>query len=312
MKILPENSIPRRDGLRMLSHQDGRRVFHASSQKGIRLIPLSTRTDGDQPLSIRVLFRGKVNAHYHYRQEKSPFLGVEYVREGSILVRQGRRCYQIEPGDVFLLQPGADTEIMTGPEGECVKDSFPVEGPLLMPFLQTSGLKGRDCVLGIEWRRLESLLAELEELSLKNDLKSRISNSLLTYEILELLAYPDRSVEPDSRLATLVNFMRDSLDQPLNMKVLMKQSGLSEIVLNKAFRSVYGKTPHQLLIEWRMERAGKLIFSSPELSVKEISQRVGYPNPMNFSTAFRRFYGASPREYRRRMEKMNGFHGMLA
>ena len=306
MKRLPEGSIPRRDGLKMLCNRNGWKVFHSSSQKKIRLIPLLSESGSRQPLSIQSMFRGCVNADYHYRQEKSPFLGIEYVREGSLLARQGTRCYRVEPGDVFLLQPGADTEIRTGPEGMCVKDSCPLQGPLLMPFLRTTGLEKSDCITSVDWQRLERLLDDLENLALNKDWKSQIANSLIAYEILELLACPDRSVKPDARIAGLIAFMRSHLEMPLSMDLLVKQSGLPEIALNRAFRSSFGKTPHQMLIEWRMELAEKLIFSRPDLSLKEIAQMAGYPNPMNFSTAFRRFFGSAPREYRRRRWMLEG------
>ena len=69
--------------------------------------------------------------------------------------------------------------------------------------------------------------------------------------------------------------------------------------LNRKFRSVCGKTPHQMLIELRMKQAEKLLVSGKQFSIKEIAQMTGYQDLMNFSTAFRRFYGVCPREYRR-------------
>ena len=53
------------------------------------------------------------------------------------------------------------------------------------------------------------------------------------------------------------------------------------------------------LIEMRMEQAAKLLCVLPLLSIKEIADRTGYSNSMNFSTAFRRWYGMSPRQYRK-------------
>ena len=35
------------------------------------------------------------------------------------------------------------------------------------------------------------------------------------------------------------------------------------------------------------------------LSVKEIAARVGYDNPLNFSTEFKKFFGSSPRNFHR-------------
>ena len=38
----------------------------------------------------------------------------------------------------------------------------------------------------------------------------------------------------------------------------------------------------------------------PELSIKDIADRVGYRNQLYFSSEFRRFSGMSPREFRKK------------
>ena len=56
-----------------------------------------------------------------------------------------------------------------------------------------------------------------------------------------------------------------------------------------------GKYIHTL----RMTAAAELLLDHPELSIKEISARIGYSNALNFSTAFRKFFNVSPQLYRK-------------
>ena len=46
-----------------------------------------------------------------------------------------------------------------------------------------------------------------------------------------------------------------------------------------------------------MDQAAKLL-DAHTFSVKEVAARVGYENPLNFSTEFRKWFGISPRSYR--------------
>lgn len=276
------------------------RIYSSAREKQISVIPLVSQDNCSQPFYLHTLFRGKVGKNYRYRQKNLPVLGIEYVREGSLVVRQENRFFLIEPGEVFLIQPKMDSEIMTGPERYCIKDSVSVRGELLDAFLVSSGLDNMACLGDFDWGMLEKLMDRIQELGLKDGSDdSIIANSLLAYELLECLAFSRRKVEASSKLANLMGFMRQNMAQPLSLQNLAKQYGCSTSTLLQVFRSVYGKTPHTKLIELRMEQAAKLLCVLPLLSIKEIADRTGYSNSMNFSTAFRRWYGMSPRQYRK-------------
>ena len=53
----------------------------------------------------------------------------------------------------------------------------------------------------------------------------------------------------------------------------------------------------RLLEQTRMEIAGELL-ASTEIVIADIARQVGYLHPTNFTRAFRRWAGVSPREYR--------------
>ncbi len=276
----------------------GGRIYSSSKQKQIQVFPLTLMNDESELLYIYSLFRGRADANYHYRQSDFFRFGVEYVREGSLYARQRETWMRIEPGDAFFFQPGVDSEIMTGPEKYCAKDSFCINGKLLMPFLKSSGLESLGFRSGFDWQRFERVLDRLQDSSCEKGRNNRISHSVLVYEILEILAFSSSRIPVHPGMAALLNFIRENLDQPLTLPLLARHYGCSQTTLRQRFETVYGKTPHQKLIEIRMEFALKLLLSRPDLSIKEIAGQTGYRNSLNFSTAFRKMFGHSPLRYR--------------
>jgi len=68
----------------------------------------------------------------------------------------------------------------------------------------------------------------------------------------------------------------------------------------RAFARATGKTPLQYLADLRVEEAKQLL-ARGGLSVKEVAQRVGVPDPFYFSRLFRKTAGLSPQRYCERL-----------
>lgn len=277
-----------------------RRIYSTPHEPEISAIMLlMDHLDCRQPLYSNAMFRGRVGPRYRYRQENMPFFGMEYVREGNLAVRRMDRCYLLEPGDVFFLHLEEDCEVATGPEGFCVKDSLSIRGGQLESLLQAFGIYQKDVFFQFDWQRLDSLIDRLSNLAMKMDLEDQITNSALTYEILDVIAFSRRIPSRIPKLENLVNFMRSNLHRHLSLNELAAFAGTSKTTLLLAFREIFGKTPHQKLIDLRMEYAVGLLLTCQNLSVKEIADRCGYPNAMNFSSAFRKYYGIPPLQFRK-------------
>lgn len=67
----------------------------------------------------------------------------------------------------------------------------------------------------------------------------------------------------------------------------------------EGFLQIFGELPHEHLNRKRMERARWLLRTSGAIKIKDISYQVGYPNPNNFTVAYKRFYGLPPAQDRR-------------
>ncbi|NRG48426.1 response regulator [Bacillus sp. CRN 9] len=69
--------------------------------------------------------------------------------------------------------------------------------------------------------------------------------------------------------------------------------------VSKYFKQKTGKNFSEYLIEIKMEEAAKLLMDL-KYKTYEVSEMVGYTNSKNFTRAFSKFFGLTPKEYRRR------------
>ena len=113
----------------------------------------------------------------------------------------------------------------------------------------------------------------------------------------EEFGYGEPSVR--DRIEKSVEFMRGHLREPLHIATLAALVNLSRSHYSALFRRVTGYAPLNYLTHLRMQRAVQLL-NSTHLSVKQISDQVGFPDPLYFSRAFSRMHNHSPSEHRRR------------
>ena len=69
-------------------------------------------------------------------------------------------------------------------------------------------------------------------------------------------------------------------------------------MLKNCFKAVYGNPVFVYRKEYKMQAAARLL-KMTDKSVTEIAALVGYENPNKFSSAFKKMFARSPREYRK-------------
>ncbi|MDH5617634.1 MAG: AraC family transcriptional regulator [Gammaproteobacteria bacterium] len=85
--------------------------------------------------------------------------------------------------------------------------------------------------------------------------------------------------------------------EPPKIAELAKSVGLNEAKLMRSFKQVFGPTIFDFSQQLRMELAKKLI-EATDMSVTEIALEVGYEYSSNFTTAFKRHFGITPKAAR--------------
>ena len=131
----------------------------------------------------------------------------------------------------------------------------------------------------------------------------------LSRRIYSCLSYDSLCLEPpkafqDELVEKACHYMEDNLASFMTLKILANAIGTNRNTLNVRFKHRLNMSPMSWLREIRMAMAAKLL-TSTGLSIIQISQKVGYENPANFSTTFKRFHALSPHQYRKKCQMQN-------
>jgi AraC family transcriptional regulator len=92
--------------------------------------------------------------------------------------------------------------------------------------------------------------------------------------------------------------MQAQMDRELSLKEIAAASFLSPFHFSRLFKKLTGASPHAYLATLRSRRA-QLLLAETDLSVTEISSRVGYATSSHFTKAFRQATGLTPRAFRK-------------
>jgi AraC family transcriptional regulator len=87
---------------------------------------------------------------------------------------------------------------------------------------------------------------------------------------------------------------------PPTLVELAQMIGVSRRHLSRAFRDATGRTIHQYVEESRFRKATEMLRDT-DLLLKDIAFRLGFEHACSFSTAFRKFSGETPKDYRSRI-----------
>ena len=100
----------------------------------------------------------------------------------------------------------------------------------------------------------------------------------------------------------------------MNLDLLAGKVGLNKFSLVRRFKSVYGCSPINYLLDRKFQEA-KFLLLTTENSVKQIATALGFSSANYFTQAFQQHVGVSPTEYRRQggeLRQKDGNKGIKA
>jgi AraC family transcriptional regulator len=100
----------------------------------------------------------------------------------------------------------------------------------------------------------------------------------------------------------VVDYIHDNLDQHLTLAELAFIAKMSIYHFSRTFKLFAGITPHQYVLNARVERAKDLLIQG-KLSLSEIATRVGFFDQSHFTRAFKRSVGTTPQVLLREQSK---------
>jgi len=225
------------------------------------------------------------------------------ISEGEFLfemVTQGRVIHPekeelVGPGWIFFHRPGQRT-IFKSPADEhyeCMTALFVLEeAPLNWPrsfFWQ-------------EVRDAERFSREMLFAFHHEGISLNVLGDLIWAQFRLRLAQDDlRHTHPEisPRIASVLNEIAKHPEEKHTMESLASKIGLSASHLHAEFKTATGKTPHQVVIQYRMSAARHRLVTTTD-PVKAIAFDVGYTNNENFCRAFKIHTGLTAAAFRRK------------
>lgn len=139
----------------------------------------------------------------------------------------------------------------------------------------------------------------LDKLLGRTEIKDKDLETALLLDAKRVLYHYQAAVE--QKMTARVYLIKEQMDQNymdpnMTNKALMDRFGVTEKTLIETFKAEFGITPHNYLIQLRMQMARQLLLSKSS-SPAEVWQLVGYADSRSFSIQFKKFFGFPPSSY---------------
>lgn len=245
-----------------------------------------------------------------------------YVREGEFEIYEEGERYVVPAGSVFFLKQGLHhwgrkhcprgtrwffvhfhlPEQVADPAEELRAEDFAyVEGSeptqtsaVYVPIPKLVHLPPKSMLVA----RFESLLSMYRS----SEPQERAYMNAFLYRLLLDIRYEaeaSRPVAPQTlRTRQLKQLMENLVSSPFSAREVEERMGLSYKHLSFCFKEETGMTLQEYHTKLRMEHAA-LLLRRGGLSIRQISEQLGFAEPFYFTTVFKKQMGCSPSEYRK-------------
>ncbi len=99
-------------------------------------------------------------------------------------------------------------------------------------------------------------------------------------------------------IAPILDLIQEHYVDDLDNTDFQRVTHYSTQYILETFRTNYGSTPHQILIDLRIRKAKELLLNQPNLSVEEIGRMVGFNTYSYFIMMFKRAERVTPGKFR--------------
>lgn len=245
-------------------------------------------------------------------------LELAYIMSGSGKYYIEGEMYDVREGDLLILNPGVKHQAQPAGEGEIPTTEFfigaadiqfpnyprnylpvPKGGYIMHPTVELRRKIARICT-SMETENkvfregryvmLKAYLMQMILLIFREQCKPASSSEGYAFE----------SVNKNRVVDKIISYFQDHYSEKISLDHIAENMYLSPFYISKIFKSETGDTPINYLINIRLERAKILLENGDNGSIQEIAAMVGYDDAYHFSKLFKKRYGMSPSEARKR------------
>ena len=92
-------------------------------------------------------------------------------------------------------------------------------------------------------------------------------------------------------------YLKENYTSNITYRLFYEMFGYNETYITNVFKNTKGISPSKYVTRLRIEKAKEIITRQPEVRLKNVSEMVGYEDPLYFSRVFKDLTGVSPSDY---------------
>lgn len=115
-------------------------------------------------------------------------------------------------------------------------------------------------------------------------------------EVAQIITSGNRSLTR-TQLQRSIDYIHTHLDQDLSLAEIADAIDISPVYFSRLFKQAIGTSPHQYVIQQRVEQAKKML-SNTDLAISDIALQVGFSSQSHLTQQFKRVTGMTPKQIR--------------
>lgn len=110
--------------------------------------------------------------------------------------------------------------------------------------------------------------------------------------------YVENNVSQPDIVKNTIKILQNSQNFTSNITDLLSNMGYSYMHIYRLFKEAAGQSPNTFFTEQKLHYAANLLLYT-DYRIVEIANQAGFSSQARFDTSFKKFYGVTPKEYRR-------------
>lgn len=248
----------------------------------------------------------KCTPGYTYNHKIPNEYHLHFVTDGKGLLFVEGKMYHVKKNDIFLIPKGVQIHYFADEEDPWTYMWVTFDGEMAETYLKYACLSVDEPVIHSTipteaYTPLIQGILDSYHLTVANEIK-RVA---YLYEIISMIIEAQASTRnadgsydysADAYIDYALQYIKTNY-RTLKISDLAGYIGINRSYLTSLFKKKLNVSPQQYLISFKLSEAAKFL-KTTDMSISEVSEAVGYENPLTFSRSFKQTYGVSPQTYR--------------
>ncbi|MBQ4510927.1 MAG: helix-turn-helix transcriptional regulator [Clostridia bacterium] len=220
-----------------------------------------------------------------------------YITNGQLSFEIDDSLHIAKCGDFVIFPPNHKYKYEGAPPAYYLYVHF--TGSYADRFLKECGFNNLPCIISNEFSvEMQNKFNKLIDTFLYNETLAIQRCASILQEIILDMARIELDKANNSPLKASLKYIHSFYTTKIDVPYLAKMENLSVSRYGTVFKRITGKSPNEYIIDLRLQLA-KSLLENTKMSIRQISEKIGYTDQYFFSRLFKKYSGVSPQKYRK-------------